>query len=133
MPVLPESRQVPCVLGLLGLRVQQRLIDKAGQCPCQHRLVAGARARHLGKSTRLGAPAVITDLGQVGHAGLRSMTGPLLQAEQHLDSQRVVQASQADGAVARDRRLGQPPALLVKSRVCPPLPAQPDGVLLAVR
>jgi hypothetical protein len=133
MPVLPESRQVPCVLGLLGLRVQQRLIDKAGQCPCQHRLVAGARARQLGKSTCLGAPALVTDLGQVGDAGLRAVTGPLLQAEQHLDSQRVAQASQADSPGARDRRLGRPPALLIKRRVCPPLPAQPDGVLLAVR
>src|SRR5712691_12349893 len=117
MPVLPESSQVPRVLGLLGLRVQQRLIDKAGQCPRQYRLVAGARARQLGKSTRPGAPAVVTDLGQVSHAGLRSVTAPLLQAEQHLDSQRVAQASQADGAVTRDRRLGQPPALLIKSRV----------------
>ena len=133
MPVLPESRQIPRVLGLLGLRVQQRLMHKAGQCPCQHRLVTGARVRQLGKSTRLDAPAVVTDLGQVGHAGLRPVTAPLLQAEQHLGGQRVAQACQADGAVARDRRLGQPPALLVQSRVCPPLAAQPDGVLLAVR
>ena len=132
---MAEHHQVPLVASDLGFGAGQRPAGMGahrGAQRLQHRVDPGGHDV-VGECDRLLAAELVTPSPQVGLFGLDAVeAAALLQPDQHLGDHRRCEPPEADLSAPPDRRLGQPPPLLVEVPVLPAGAAEPELVGLAV-